>query len=209
MSRVAAAELLTAFAAVMRRRRIPWYVFGAQAVVSYGPPRMTGDVDITIKVDRAKIPALLRDLESVRFKVAVPGFEMHVLETRVLPLVHEPTGMPLDLVFAGPGIEDEFFARKRSVDVGGVRVPMIGVEDLIVTKILASRSKDLDDVRGILGERSATLDLVQIRNVLRMLERALDQSDLAPVFERLLAEATAEQPARRKATTRPTRKPRR
>ena len=37
----AAAELLAAFGQVMRRRRWRWYVFGGQAVLAYGRPRLT------------------------------------------------------------------------------------------------------------------------------------------------------------------------
>jgi hypothetical protein len=45
------------------------------------------------------------------------------------------------------------------------------------------RSKDLDDVRGILKERGATLNLGQIRETLDLLEQALGQSDLQPLLE--------------------------
>lgn len=37
-------------------------------------------------------------------------------------------------------------------------MPVISAEDLIVTKILAGRPKDLDDVRGILLERLPQLE---------------------------------------------------
>lgn len=71
---------------------------------------------------------------------------------------------------------------------------MISPEDLIVTKILAGRSKDLDDVRGILMLRLAELDLGSIRRTLSMLEEALSQSDLTPVFEAELAHSRQSSP---------------
>ncbi len=63
-------------------------------------------------------------------------------------------------------------------------VPVISPEDLIVTKILAGRPKDIEDIRGVINERRVSLDVARIRAVLRILERALGQSDLLPVFER-------------------------
>ena len=65
-------------------------------------------------------------------------------------------------------------------------VPMISAEDLLVTKMLAGRSKDLDDVRGILAAQGASLDARAVRATLGMLEEALGVSDLLPAFDRLL-----------------------
>ena len=91
--------------------------------------------------------------------------------------------MPIDLVLAGSGLEDEFLGRARELDAGGVVVPVISPEDLIVAKILAGRPKDVADVEGILRARSEDLDLDRIRSVLRLLEEAIAQSDLLAAFD--------------------------
>jgi hypothetical protein len=78
---------------------------------------------------------------------------------------------------------EEFIARARAVNIGGVLVPVLSPEDLIVTKVLAGREKDLEDIRGILRERGAELDLARMRSLLRLLEEALGQSDLLPLLE--------------------------
>ena len=48
----------------------------------------------------------------------------------------------LDVVLAGPGIEEGFFARSVEIEVSGVRVPVARLEDLIVMKVLAARPTD-------------------------------------------------------------------
>jgi hypothetical protein len=106
-----------------------------------------------------------------------------VARTRVLPFVHSPTGVPLDVVLAGPGLEDEFLARAIEVDFDGTAVPVISPEDLIITTVLAGRSKDVEDIRGVLRERSGSLDVARIRAILRVLEEGLGQSDLLIVFD--------------------------
>ena len=53
--------------------------------------------------------------------------------------------------------------------------------------VLAGRPKDLDDIRGVLAERGAQLKAGQVRETLALLEDALGQSDLLPVFEREFA----------------------
>ena len=67
--------------------------------------------------------------------------------------------------------------------------PSTAPADLIVTKILAGRPKDIEDVRGILFERLPQLDLAAIRSTLGLLEAALSQSGLQPAFEAELAHA--------------------
>jgi len=61
---------------------------------------------------------------------------------------------------------------------------VISPEDLIVTKVLAGRPKDIEDVRGVLQERLDSLDLERVRSLLRLLEQALTQSDLLSTLER-------------------------
>ena len=46
----AALELLIAFAPVANRWG-RWYVFGAQAVILYGVPRLSADVDVTLALE--------------------------------------------------------------------------------------------------------------------------------------------------------------
>jgi len=70
------------------------------------------------------------------------------------------------------------------VDIAGTVIPVISPEDLIVTKVLAGRPKDIEDVRGVLQERLDSLDLERVRSLLRLLEQALTQSDLLSTLER-------------------------
>jgi predicted nucleotidyltransferase len=91
--------------------------------------------------------------------------------------------MPLDVVLAGSGLEDEFLDRARAVDVGGTTVPLIDPEDLIIAKVLAGRPKDLEDATGLWGLLGQEMDAGRIRRILRLLEEALSQSDLLPGFE--------------------------
>jgi hypothetical protein len=91
--------------------------------------------------------------------------------------------MPLDVVLAGPGLEEEFARDAVEVTVEGTPVPFISPVDLIVTKILAGRPKDLEDVRGIVLAQGDGLDVARVRRRLRQIEQALDQSDLTPLFE--------------------------
>jgi Nucleotidyltransferase of unknown function (DUF6036) len=147
---------------------------------------MSADVDITAALVSPEAE-LVTAMQEAGFDLRVDDWRSFVDKTRVLPLVHRATGMPLDVVIAGPGLEEEFLSRAVQVDLTGVMVPVISPEDLVVTKLLAGRAKDVEDVRTILGERLPGLDLTHIRYLLGLLQQALSRSDLMPEFESLLS----------------------
>ena len=91
------------------------------------------------------------------------GFELRVRDvhgfverTRVLPLAHRPTGIPIDVVLAGPGPEELFLARARQETVEGVAVKVASPEDVVAMTVLAGRPKDLHVVPPWRAPLSAT-----------------------------------------------------
>jgi hypothetical protein len=156
-------------------------VFGAQAVVAYGVPRLSADVDVTVQLTPHDPPAFVREMNAAGFSLRAG--DDFIRQTRVLPFVHVASGMPLDVVLAGSGLEDDFFSRTRILDLDGTAVPILHPEDLIIAKVLAGRPKDTDDARQVWRLHRQDLDGNRIRTVLRELQTALGQSDLVPSFE--------------------------
>lgn len=181
----AAAELLAALAPVLARWG-RWYLFGAQAVVLYGVPRLSADVDITLALVPAAPDRFAAEMATAGFALRVddPDF---VRRTSVMPFVHGSTGMPVDIVLAGSGLEEAFMDRARATDVGGVSVPVIELSDLVIAKILAGRGKDIEDATTLWRLHKDGLDVDRILETLRLLEEALGQSDLVPTFDRIRA----------------------
>ena len=177
----AALELLKALSRVLDRWG-RWYLFGAQAVVAYGVPRFSADVDVTVALAPDDPQRFARDMEAGGFTLRVddPDF---VRRTRVMPFVHVGTGMPLDVVLAGSGLEDEFLGRAKTTDIGGAKVPVIDIADLVIAKVLAGRPKDIEDARSLWRLRGSHIDRRRIGRVLRLLEEALGQSDLVSGFD--------------------------
>lgn len=182
------AEALAALARALATLDAPWYVFGAQAALLYGAARLTADVDVTVLLGNRKTAELVRALEKADFRLRVRDIDSFVAKTRVLPFLHPRSGMPIDIVLAGPGIEELFFRRRRRRKIEGVPVPVASPEDVVVMKVLAGRAKDEGDVIAIVAAQRK-LNLQRIRKTLDTLERALGQSDLRPLFAALLARA--------------------
>lgn len=176
------ADVLAALAGGFGSTGTPWYLFGAQAALVLGAARLTSDVDVTAFPGSVTTAALLRGVLDAGFVSRVDDVEDFVARTRVLPLAHGPTGIPVDVVLAGPGLEEEFLSRATPRDVEGVIVPVASAEDVVIMKVLAARPLDLQDVTAILAA-AAEFDDARVRVTLGALEDALGQSDLLPSYE--------------------------
>ena len=182
----ALAETLTSLAAVLDGRSGSWFVFGAQAVAVRGAPRATLDVDVTVEVQRDELPELLAELASAGITHRFPELAEELLaRSAVVPLQHG-SGMEVDLVVAGSGLEALAMERATRVPIAGVLVPVAHATDLVVMKVLAGRGKDLDDVRSLLA--SGDVDVDEARDLLAQLEEALGRSDLVSQLERAVDE---------------------
>lgn len=180
------AELLAGIGRALEPLGVRWFLFGAQAAIVHGASRLTADVDVTVDPGGRSTASLVDSLRSSGFSLRVADADHFVEQTRVLPLVHEPSGILCDVVLAGPGIEESFFERAGVREIGGVRVPVVAADDLVAMKILAGRPKDLDDVRAIVHAQGGTLDLRRARATLGTLEQALNRRDLLPALEAIL-----------------------
>ena len=180
----ALADTLRSLADVLDARCLRWFVFGAQAVAVRGAPRATQDVDITVEVQRGELPGLLDAMAERGLTHRYPDLADELLARgAVLPLRHR-SGMEVDLVVAGSGLETLALSRATRVSMAGVVVPVAHATDLVVMKILAGRGKDLDDVEGLLAGGDVAVE--EARAVLRQLEEALGQSDLLPLLDKAL-----------------------
>ena len=72
----------------------------------WGRPRLTADVDVTVRLDPEEPERLVAAMQRERFRLRVSSADEFVRKTRVLPFVHEVINVPVDVVLAGPGLEE-------------------------------------------------------------------------------------------------------
>ncbi len=185
-----AVALLEDLARVFDELSVAWFLFGAQAAATYGSTRVTTDVDVTVDLGAVAPADLLDRLASAGFTSRVSD-PLELLELSfVVPLRHQVTGMDLDLVVAGSGLERGALERSRRIRFGTIDVPVIAPEDLIVMKVLAGRPRDLEDCSALIRSLGETLNGDQVRDLLGELEEALAVDGLLLQFEELVRCAT-------------------
>ena len=126
----AVADTLGVLVRVLDSRRIGWFVFGAQAVAVRGAPRATQDVDVTVQIERSRLRELIDALAAEGLRHRYPDLADELLDRgAVLPLIHT-SGMEVDLVVAGSGLEALALGRATRVAIEGVEVPVAQATDL-------------------------------------------------------------------------------
>jgi len=166
---------------------IPYMIIGGQAVLYYGEPRMTRDIDITLGVGPERLPAVLEMIREAGIESLVDDPETFVAQTMVLPCRDSTSHVTIDFIFSLSSYEKEAISRAVTVTIGGTSVAFASVEDLIIHKLIAGRPRDIEDVRGIV-RKGATIDEHYIRTRLEAFEAALDRSFITTLNDILCPE---------------------
>lgn len=180
---------LAELAAALDRSGVTYMVIGGQAVLVYGEPRMTRDLDITLGVGPSRLKEILALVAELGWRPLVADPAGFVRRTWVLPCEQPGGGLRLDLMFSSSPYEQTALARARVLDLDGQPVRFAAPEDLILHKLFAARPRDLEDVAGILRKPTA-LDLDYLRVWLTEFDRGGERA-MTAAFERLWRESRA------------------
>lgn len=181
-------EILVALTKVLDRQSIPYMIIGGQAVLLYGEPRVTRDIDITLGVDTDRLCELLRLAHELSLRALPDEIEKFVHETMVLPCMHEGTGIRVDFIFSFTPYEAQAIKRANKVVILGEEVCFTSPEDAIIHKVFAGRPRDIEDARSILL-RNDDIDVGYIRSWLDQFDISCEGHGFRKQFEDVLREA--------------------
>lgn len=179
-------QLLTKIANALARLRIGYMVIGGQAVLLYGEPRLTRDIDITLGVGVEGFTQIISIVRELSLKILVDDPEAFVHKTMVLPVAEDETGIRVDFIFSHSSYEQQAIARTRAVPFGQTAVNFASLEDVVIHKIIAGRGRDIDDVKSILLKNPG-YDSDYITGWLGEFDQSL-QEDFSGVFRRIVKE---------------------
>lgn len=179
-------QLIERLAHELEESGLTYMLIGGQAVLLYGEPRLTKDIDVTLGAGPEKISEVLKIARNLQLKVLVESPQEFVPETMVLPCLEPESGIRVDFIFSFSPYEQQALERVHLVKMGETGVRFASPEDLIIHKVIAGRPRDLEDVKSVLLKNPG-LDLPYIRRWLRdfsgTLKEPFDQR-----FEELLRE---------------------
>ncbi len=171
-------KLLNKIARELKKRSIPYMVIGGQAVLLYGEPRLTRDIDITVGLGVDELDRVAAIVPAVPLKVLVEDVREFVRRTMVLPAVEENSGIRVDFIFSFSPYERQAIERAVDVNLGRTTVKFGSLEDVVIHKLIAGRPRDIEDVKSILLKNPG-YDSNYIETWLKDFEDSLGQSFLA------------------------------
>ncbi len=137
-------DLLRLFVA----HEVRFLIVGGYALAAHGHPRYTKDLDIWVWTDSLNAERVMAALEEFGFGGL--GLDASDFEDpeMVVQLGREPQRIDI-LTFATGLTFSEAHDRRVMVEVGGLAVPFISVDDLRTNKLATGRLRDMADVADL------------------------------------------------------------
>jgi len=91
-------QLIKKIAVALDKEKIPYMLIGGQAVLVYGTPRLTRDIDVTLGVDTDQFLPLQRVCQKLGLKILPPNAEDFAVQTKVLPAEELKSRIRVDFI---------------------------------------------------------------------------------------------------------------
>lgn len=140
-----------------QKRDWPFCFIGGLAVLRWGEPRMTGDLDVCLLCGLGNEEKYVHIILN-NFKSRVTGAEQFALDIRILLLLTSQ-GIPVDVSLSGLSFEEQMIGRATPfVYTPDCSLITAAAEDIVVLKSFANRDKDWGDVESIIMRQGLKLD---------------------------------------------------
>ena len=166
-------KLLEHIADELSSQNIPYMIIGGQAVLLYGEPRLTKDIDVTLGIGTEGLGKVQKSVHNLKFEILIPDPKDFVSETMVLPTLHQESGIRVDFIFSFSPYEQQAIQNAQRIKMGSQEVCFASLEDVIIHKIIAGRPRDLEDLKSIIL-KNPDFDLEYIKRWLTEFDLSLD-----------------------------------
>lgn len=148
----------------LERLGVPYVVTGSYAIIAYGVPRMTNDIDIVVRLTLDDVPAFERVFPEPIFYLSIEAARQAIRDEAMFNVIHVETAMKIDFYPRRHGVDAraQFVRVNRLPREGGYSMNVISPEEVIVQKMLFHREgrseRQIQDILGVLDRRGDILD---------------------------------------------------
>jgi hypothetical protein len=176
-------DSVIAFQHSLKKQGIPVMAIGGIAVAVWGEPRLTRDIDMKVLVsreERGRLLAILRPFTPLQEDTDESFRRLG------LAFFRDSSGVRIDVMLADTIFDETAIGRARDIDFApGKNIRVCTAEDLIIYKMLSTRTRDRGDVESIIQKQGDALDDAYIENWLAQFEEALTDSALIRDYRKL------------------------
>ena len=183
------ATLLAALADLMKwldDTKMPSMIIGGVAASVLGQPRLTQDIDALATLPEADWANAVSTAAGHGILPRIENPLDFARRSRVLLMRHAASAINIDLTFGRLSFEQTAIDNSEIHEIGGLRVRLPRVEDLLIMKAIARRPKDLQDIEGLLAAHPEA-DVLAVRQWVREFATAMSMSDMLDDFDKVVA----------------------
>jgi len=168
----------------LRERGWRFCIIGGVAIIRWGEPRLTRDVDVSLFAGFGGEEMIANTLLA-EYSARIDGAAEFARVNRVL-LLQGKGGIPIDVALAAFPFEEQMIARATDFEyVPGISLRTASAEDLIVLKAFANRMRDWTDIAGVVAKQGSALNWHAIRDRLDPLVLLKGEPEIIESLERL------------------------
>ncbi|MBU2634849.1 nucleotidyl transferase AbiEii/AbiGii toxin family protein [Patescibacteria group bacterium] len=170
-------HLLVEVTKILQELKIPYIITGGMAVLIWGRPRFTADIDIVVELK-------IENVDSLTAALSVLGKASYIDKNMIkdalehggeFNFIHGDTGIKVDFwVLQKKPFELSRLKRRIAKDILGEKVYFISPEDLILSKLewyeQTNSSRHLEDVESVLKISGKKLDMEYLKQWAKKLE---------------------------------------
>lgn len=168
-------NLLKRIARELYKQSIPYMIIGGQAILLYGEPRLTRDIDVTLGIGIDELGKIKSMATTLKLKSLVADVENFTQKTMVFPVIDEKSGIRVDFIFSFSSYEKQAINRAKEIEFGQTKVKFAALEDVVIHKIVAGRARDIEDIKSILL-KNLDYDAHYIEKWLGEFDKSLDEN---------------------------------
>jgi hypothetical protein len=157
-------QILNLVCDFLNKNDIDYVIVGGFAVLFYGNPRTTMDIDYVIQLEDENIPVLIQFLQKNGFHADESDMRAAFRERSHCTVEDKETMFRLDIKGVYSEMDERTLRNKRKVELNDIAVWIASPEDTIVNKLVFAREQDVKDALGILVRQSDALDIVYLEN---------------------------------------------
>lgn len=136
------------FISSLHARDARFLLVGGYALAVHGRPRYTADLDIWLLIDPDNADRVLEALEDFGFGDVGLTAADFLRPDHVVQLGYPP--LRIDLLTSLDGVDfSDCYTRRVEVDLDGISVPVISLDDLRRNKAASGRAQDLADLEAL------------------------------------------------------------
>jgi len=136
------------FVELLNENNVKYLVVGGYAVALHGHPRYTKDLDVWIELSPDNASRVLKTLETFGFGSLDLKPDDFLEESQVIQLGYPPNR--IDILTTLKDISfNECYKSRVQVEIQGVRIHFIDIDNLKKNKRATGRSQDLADVENL------------------------------------------------------------